>query len=414
MDHCLIGIIVALAVLLAGFGSVYAAGLPLISAALAVFTGVEALGIAAALVSSGTSAPTLALMIGLGVGIDYALFITTRFRQRLIDGDGVEDVIRATVVGSGQAVLTAASTVVVAMLGLYASGIFYIGKLGLVAAITVAVAALAALTLVPALLGFAGRRIDHHAVRRPVAEPSGAGSRMHAYVGTIERHPWRFVLGGISLLLVLAIPALSMRIGHVQPTAEPVSHSDHQAYAAIERAFGPGAVGPLTIVVTPPSGQAASATLASRLGSLLRSQPDVSSLALMGVMHGGTLIVGKVLPASGPGARATATLVHRLQYQVLPAAFYGTGGHAYVTGGTAATIDFVSTVSARLSIIIAVVLAAAFVLLLKPFRSPVVALKAVVLNLLSIGAAYGVLVAIFQWGWGSSLLGVDGTVPIES
>ena len=409
-----IGILVALVVLLVGFGSVYAAGLPLLSAALAVFTGLGTLGVVAAAVAFGTSAPTLALMIGLGVGIDYALFMTTRFRQLLIDGGEVEQAIRATVSASGHAVLTAASTVVIAMLGLYASGISFIGKLGLAAAITVAVAALAALTLVPALLGFAGRSIDRHAVRRVVAEPSGEGSAMHGYVGTIERHPWRFALGGIGLLLVLAIPVLSMRVGHIQPTAEPASFSDHQAYLAIQQGFGAGANGPLTIVVAPPARRNVSTELASHLRSVLRAQADVSSVPRMSLADGGSLIVGKVLPGSGPGATATASLVHRLQYQVLPQALAGTGDQAYVTGGTAATVQFVNTVTARLGIIIAVVLTAAFVLLLAAFRSPVVAVKAVVLNLLSIGAAYGILVAVFQWGWGSSLLGVDGTVPIES
>ncbi len=410
----LIGILVALIVLLVGFGSVYAAGLPLVSAALAVFTGLGTLGIVAAAISFGTSAPTLGLMIGLGVGIDYALFMTTRFRQALIDGETVDEAIRGTVAASGHAVLTAASTVVIAMLGLYASGISFIGKLGLAAAITVAVAALAALTLVPALLGFAGRSIDRRVVRRVVAEPSGEGSAMHAYVGTIERHPWRFALGGICLLLVLAIPVLSMRVGHVQPTAEPASFSDHRAYVAIQKGFGAGANGPLTIVVSPSTGKQVNAQLAAHLGAVLRSQPGVSSVPHMSVTDSGQLVVGRVLPATGPGDTETANLIHRLQYQVLPATLKSTGDHGFVTGGTAATDEFVSTVSARLVIIIAVVLAAAFVLLLAAFRSPVVALKAVLLNLLSIGAAYGILVAVFQWGWGSGLLGVDGTVPIES
>ncbi len=416
MSSELIGLIVALVVLLAGFGSVYAAGLPLLSAILAVITGVGTLGIVAGAVSFGTSAPTLATMMGLGVGIDYALFMTTRFRQRMLDGEQLEDAIRTTVTGSGHAVLTAATTVVIAMLGLYASGISFIGKLGLAAAITVAVAAVAALTLVPALLGFAGQSIDRHAVRRPVAEPLATDSLMHTYVGAIERHPWRFAIGGITLLLVLAIPLLSMRLGHVEPTAEPSSFGDHQAYVALEQGWGPGADGPLTIVVQlhskPTRGDAVQ--LQRKLTSALASAPDVSAVTKMRATSDGKLIVGKVLPESGPGSSATAALVRRLQDQVLPAALSHAGATGYVTGTTAATVDFVSTVSSRLGLIIAVVLLAAFVLLLAAFRSPVVALKAVLLNLLSIGATYGVLVAVFQWGWGSSLLGVQGTVPLES
>jgi RND superfamily putative drug exporter len=415
----LIGIIVALIVLLAGFGSVYGAGLPLLSAVLAVLTGVGTLGIVAGAVSFGTSAPTLAIMIGLGVGIDYALFMTTRFRQRMIDGDDPEQAIRTTVQASGHSVLIAASTVVIAMLGLYASGISFIGKLGLAAAITVGVAAAAALTLVPALIGYAGRSIDRHQVRSAVAEPSGAGSGMHSYVGLIERHPWRFALGGITLLLVLAVPALSMRVGHVQPSAEPASFSDHQAYVALQSGWGPGADGPLTIVAELPPKPAAPGAgqidqLERTLNAALSSTPGVRTVTKLRATSDDELIVGKVIPATGPGSSATAQLVHELQYAVLPRALAGSGAKGFVTGTTAASIDFVNTVSSRLGLIIGVVLIAAFVLLLAAFRSPVVALKAVLLNLLSIGAAYGVLVAVFQWGWGSGFLGVQGTVPIES
>lgn len=414
MTSELIGVLVALLVLLAGFGSFYAAGLPLLSAILAVVTGVGVLGIIAGAVSFGTSAPTLAIMMGLGVGIDYALFMTTRFRQRMIEGDDPLAAVRLTVGASGHAVLTAATTVVIAMLGLYASGISFIGKLGFAAAITVAVAAAAALTLVPALLGFAGRSIDRHRIGRAVAEPSGAGSGMDAYVAAVGRHPWRFALGGIAVLLVLAIPLLSMRVGHVEPTAQPAGFTDHQAYVAMQAGWGPGATGPLTIVVRLPAraAPAAATRLVGRLGTVLGAQPGVSSVARLRVTGG--LIVGRVLPAHGPGTSATTDLIHRLQDTVLPAALRGSGARGYVTGTTAATADFVSTVSSRLPLIIAVVLVAAFVLLLAAFRSPVVAIKAVLLNLLSIGAAYGVLVAVFQWGWGASLLGVDGTVPIES
>lgn len=411
-----IGIIVALIVLLGGFGSVYAAGLPLLSAALAVFSAVGTLGIVAGAVAFGTSAPTLAIMMGLGVGIDYALFMTTRFRQRMIEGVDPHDAIRTTVAASGLAILTAASTVVIAMLGLYASGISFIGKLGLAAAIAVAVAAAAALTLVPALLGFAGSGIDRRTLGRAVAEPSATGSAMHTYVGAIERHPWRFAIGGVTLLLVLAIPLLSMNIGHVEPSAQPASFSDHKAYEALARGWGAGANGPLSVVVELASKHQGEGLtrLERHLTSSLKDQPDVSSVARMRATPDGRLIVGKLLPASGPGSSATAELVHRLQSSALPGILAGSGGKGYVTGSTAATVDFVNTVASRLVLIIAVVLLAAFLLLLAAFRSPVVALKAVVLNLLSIGATYGVLVAVFQWGWGSSLLGVDGKVPIES
>jgi RND superfamily putative drug exporter len=412
----LIGITVALIVLLAGFGSVIAGILPLVSALIGVFTGLGLLGITAAAISFGTSSPTLATMMGLGVGIDYALFLTTRHRQQLIEGHDTISAIRTTMAGSGRSIVIAATTVVIAMLGLYASGIAFIGKLGLAAAITVAVAALAALTLVPALLAVARDRIDRWHVRTPVAEPSRPDSPLHRYTEHLERHPWRYALSGICVLLILAIPVLSIRVGHVGPGSEPTSYSERQAFDAIERGFGAGANGPLTIVVQLPAGATDQerSSLEQSLAKTLSDTPGVASVTPFQASSDGKLLIGKVVPTSGPQSDATASLVSHLQDDVLPSALNDQHATAFVTGTTAATIDFQNTVSSRLPIIIGVVLLAAFLLLLASFRSVVLALKAAVLNLLSIGAAYGILVAVFQWGWGASLLGVSGTVPIES
>jgi RND superfamily putative drug exporter len=412
----LIGIGVAMIVLLAGFGSVIAGVLPLLSAIIGVFTGLGLLGMIAAAISFGTSSPTLATMMGLGVGIDYALFLTTRHRQRLMDGEDPMAAIHSTLAGSGRSIVIAATTVVIAMCGLYASGITFIGKLGLAAAITVAVAAVSALTLVPALLATAGTRIDRWHVRTPVAEPNNPTGPLHRYTARLEHHPWRYALSGILVLLILAIPVLSIRVGHVGPGSEPTSYSERQAFDAIDRGFGPGANGPLTVVVTLP----ASATdqerssLEQSLPKTLAGTPGVASVSPFQASSDGKLLIGKVVPKSGPESDATASLVAQLQDDVLPGALHGQQATGYVTGTTAATIDFQNTVSSRLPIIIAVVLLAAFLLLLASFRSLVLALKAALLNLLSIGAAYGIIIAVFQWGWGASLLGISGTVPIES
>ncbi len=412
----LIGIVVALLVLLIGFGSVYAALLPLASALLGVITGIGLLGSLAAAVSFGTAAPTLGLMMGLGVGIDYALFLTTRHRQLLIDGEDLDLAIRRTMAASGRSVMIAATTVVIAMLGLYASGIPFIGTLGLAAAITVTVAALAGLTLVPALLGFARDRIDRRHVRTPVAEPANDRSPLHTYTALIARHPSRFAISGIALLLVIAIPALSMTLGDVGPGSEPSSYSERQAYDAISDGFGPGANGPLTIVAQLPAHITSQQTsaLETSLQQTVTQTDDVKSVTAFTPSSDGKLLIGKVIPDSGPTTTATKNLVIQLQNTVLPTALSTDHATGYVTGTTAATIDFENTVSERLPVIIAVVISAAFLLLLAAFRSPVVAIKAALLNLLSIGAAYGILVAVFQWGWGSSLLGVSGKVPIES
>ena len=355
----LIGITVALIVLLAGFGSVIAGVLPLLSAIIGVFTGLGLLGMVAAAVSFGTSSPTLATMMGLGVGIDYALFLTTRHRQRLMDGEDPMAAIHSTLAGSGRSIVIAATTVVIAMCGLYASGITFIGKLGLAAAITVAVAALSALTLVPALLAVAGTRIDRWHVRTPVAEPNNPTGPLHRYTARLEAHPWRYALSGILVLLILAIPVLSIRVGHVGPGSEPTSYSERQAFDAIDRGFGPGANGPLTVVVTLP----ASATdqdrssLEQSLPKTLAATPDVASVTPFQASSDGKLLIGKVVPKSGPESDDTASLVAQLQDDVLPGALHGQQATGYVTGTTAATIDFQNTVSSRLPIIIGVVLA---------------------------------------------------------
>jgi RND superfamily putative drug exporter len=207
-----------------------------------------------------------------------------------------------------------------------------------------------------------------------------------------------------------------MHVGHVGAGSQPGSYSERQAYDAISRGFGPGANGPLTIVVRLPR----SATLReitaveSSLTKALSETPDVRSVGRFASSGDGALLVGKVIPDTGPSSEQTQTLVQRLQDETLPSKLRAARATGYVTGTTAATIDFQHTVSSRLPIIVALVLVAAFLVLLAAFRSPVLALKAALLNLLSIGAAYGVIVAVFQWGWGASLLGLSGTVPIES
>jgi RND superfamily putative drug exporter len=368
---------------------------------------------AAALVFPGVS-PTLAVMMGLGVGIDYALFLTTRHRQQIMDGADPARAAGRTVATSGRAVLIAAVTVIIAMLGLYASGIGFLGTLGVAAAIGVAVGAVSALTLVPALLGLAGRRIDRLRVRRPAAESSASHAGWARYAATVGAHPWRFLLAAVAFLCVLAIPVLSLQLGHADAGADPASYTDKQAYDAISSAFGPGANGTFTVVVD--LGQAASQqqALEGSLGPALAAVPDVASVAPVQASPDGAVLYTTVIPLSRPQDAATGTLLDTLRDQALPRALAGTGATGYVTGLTSAQLDFRDQVDSQLPVIIGVVIAAAFLILLAAFRSPVLALKAAILNLLSIGAAYGVIVAVFQWGWGSSLLGVSEKVPVES
>ena len=410
----LIGFAVALVVLLVGFGSLAAALLPLVDALIAVGVGLSLLGVIASFLTFGTTAPTLALMIGLGVGIDYSLFLSTRFRQQLMNGVAPADAAGFTVATSGHAVLVAAGTVSLALLGLYVSGVTFIGQLGLAAVFSVLTAAGAALTLAPALLGMLGGRIDSIRVRAPVAESGSDGDSWHRYARYVEHRPWRFLIGGVAVLAVLAIPLLSINLGHIDDGADPASFTDKQAYDLIAHSFGVGANGSLTIVVDVKHASKPAGQIASEVQAALRGVPDVAHAGALKASGNGVILVGKVLPASSPQATATRSLYERLVDDTLPKALAGTGASGYVTGGTAIQLQFRDTVAASLPIVIGVVVALAFLLLLSTFRSLLIAVKAAILNVLSIGAAYGVIVAVFQWGWGGGLFGVSEHVPIES
>lgn len=414
----LVGIATALLVLLLAFGSILAALLPLVSALIAVGTGIGVVGIVAGTVSFATAAPTLATMIGLGVGVDYALFLTTRFRQDLIEGHDPVTAAARTTATSGRAVLVAGVTVVVAMLSLYACGLSFIGKLGFAASLSVAITATAAVTLVPAALSLTGRRIDRLALRRPIAETAGDRDGWHRYAARVARRPWRYLAIGTAVLALLAVPALSMRLGHVDASADPAGTTSRTAYDLTANAsgpgFGPGANAPLTVVIDLGGERAQASDLALTVQHALQNTPDVANVTTPRPSPDGKLLTATVTPAHSPQDETTSNLVTALVDHTLPDTLHGTTAHGYVTGTTAAQVDFRDTVQERLPAIIATVLAAAFLLLMTVFRSVVIPLKAVLLNLATTAASYGVLTAVFQWGWGGSLLGLHEPVPIES
>ncbi|MFC9946989.1 MMPL family transporter [Streptomyces pratensis] len=453
-----IGFGVAVLVLLIGFGSLLAALLPLITALICVVCGLGLLGLLAAATTFATVSPTLATMIGLGVGIDYALFLVTRHRQNLMDGSDPVAAAGAATATSGRAVLLSGCTVIIALCGLWVSGIGFIGKLGLAAAVTVVTAVLGALTLVPAMLGMIGRHIDRIHVRKPIAEveadtapgpetrresgpepAAGAGpghtsppasepgpssspgqerathGTWHRYAQRVERRPWWFLAGGVVVLAVLAFPVFFIQLGHIGDGADPKSFTDRRAYDLMSSAFGPGSNGPLTLVIdqseVPQSDRSA---LESQAQQALTKVPDAAVVTPLAATSDGDVLTATAYSVAAPQDARTTGLVNHLSDDVLPDAVSGTAANTYVTGTTAAQVDFLDIVSSRLPLIIAVVVGLAFLVILAVFRGVLVAVKAALLNVLSIAASYGVVVAVFQWGWGGPALGVSGDVPIES
>ncbi|NBE53280.1 MMPL family transporter [Streptomyces boluensis] len=424
-----IGFGVAIVVLLIGFGSLAAAVLPLVTALVCAVCGLALLGLLAAAATFATVSPTLATMIGIGVGIDYALFLVTRHRQHLVDGQDPVAAAGNAAATSGHAVLLSGCTVIIALSGLWVSGIGFIGKLGLAAAVTVVTAVIGALTLVPAVLGLLGRRIDRLHVRTPVAEtvPAQEGSTgetagkatggggWHRYAQRVERRPWWFLGFGVALLAVLSFPVFFIQLGHIGDGADPKSFTDRRAFDLMSEAFGPGSNGPLTLVIDQSKVPSADrSALVEQAQKALTDVPDTTVITPLTATSDGDVLTGTAYSVAAPQDERTTSLVNRLTDDVLPQAVSGTDASTYVTGTTAAQVDFLDIVSSRLPLIIAVVVGLAFLVILAVFRGLLVAVKAAVLNVLSIAASYGVVVAVFQWGWGGPALGVSGDVPIES
>jgi putative drug exporter of the RND superfamily len=406
-----VGLGVAMLVLLVLFGSVAAMLMPIITVLVAIGAGISVNALITHVLNENTATLAIALMIALGVGIDYSLFIVSRFRSLLAEGRKPDEAAAASVSTSGRAVLLAGSIVVLALLVMLLLGVSITTGIAVGAAVEVAFTMAAALTLLPAALSLLGPRVN--SLRVPGRHPAGTAgaARLSAWATLVRRTRWATAAAVIIVLAVLALPLLSMRLGQSDASADPPGSITRQAYQLLSDGFGPGFTGPLLVAarLRAPSDTA----VLSNLASSIRSEPGVASVTPPQVSPAGTAAVLQVYPATSPQSAATSALVSGLRGTVIPHATDGTGITAYVGGPTATYIDLSTLLGGRLLAFIAVVLVIGIAALLLVFRSAAIPLTAAVLNLLSIGAALGVVVAVFQFGWTGLPPGpVDFAMPV--
>ncbi len=410
-----VGLLLTAVVLFLAFGSLWAMLLPL---GVALF----AIGIASGattLLSHGLSiaqfAPILGSLIGLGVGIDYALFIVTRARQNLRQGMSVEDAIVTAVNTSGRAVLFAGATVCVALLGMLVLGFSFLDGLGVAASVTVLITMLAALTLLPSLLAFQKHRVLSRRERRRLANEGpeaalveGGWQRWALYV---SRHPRSLSLGSLVVIVLIALPIFTLNLGISDQGSDPAGSTTRVAYDYLAQGFGPGSNGPL-LVVGDVRTSADVATMTS-LAQSLRSAPDVASVGPVTLNPAKTVALVTVISKSSPQSRTTTSLIDAIRSQYVPRATATTHTAIYVGGSRALSDDFSNILDSKIPLFLVVIVLLGCLLLMVAFRSVVIPLVAALMNLLAVGASFGLVVAVFQWGWGSQLIG-SGSGPIES
>jgi RND superfamily putative drug exporter len=409
-----IGLLAAIVVLLITFGSVVAMGLPIITALFALGVGISLVTLGTHLFNTANFAPILAAMIGLGVGIDYALFILTRFRNGLDEELEPRDAAVKAVDTAGRAVLFAGITVIISLLGMFLLGLNFLYGVAMAAAVAVFFTMIAALTLLPALLTIVGRRVDR--LRIPGlgerANSTDEGSRWFRWSREIQRRPVLSALLSGGLLLVLCIPTLSLRLGTNDAGTEPTSKTTRQAYDLLAEGFGPGFNGPFVMVgALPKKGDAEGL---EQLKQQLEGEKGVAATTSIQLNPAENTGVFQVYPTTSPQSVETTDLLDHIRNNVIPPVESKTGAQLHVGGINAIFEDFGNAITEKLPLFIGVVVLLSALLLMMVFRSVLVPLKAVVMNLLSIGAAFGIIVAVFQWGWGASLIGVDNTGPIIS
>ena len=410
-----VGLAAAVVVLLLSFGSLLAMGLPIVTALFGLGAGLGVIGLGSHLVDMVDFSSELALMIGLGVGIDYALFIVTRYRDAFRENGGdVKAALELAMNTAGRAILFAGATVVIALLGMFALGVSFLYGVAIAASLGVLLVLAASLTLLPALLMFTGKRVGRVRSRRSRPRETGAGFWFR-WVGLIQRRPAWAALASTALLLVLAAPALGLRLGASDSGNDPTKQTTRQAYDLLAAGFGSGFNGPLQLAVRlPASGNTASLT---RFTTAVRHTPGVASVAAPQLNPARDTAAIAVYPTTSPQSAQTTSLVKRLRSEVLPPLAKAAGATVYIGGATATQVDFAHVLSGKLPLFIGMVVLLSALLLLVVFRSLLIPLQAALMNLLSIAAALGVVQAIFERGWLAGPLGIqpgpiDAFIPV--
>jgi putative drug exporter of the RND superfamily len=405
----LIGVALAIVLLTALFRSMAAMGATLLGALLGVMVGQLLIAALSKPLGLPEFAGTIAVMLGLGAGIDYSLLILARFREQLAAGDSVRDASGKAAATAGSSVVAAGLIVMVAIAGLLVVGIPMIGKMGIGAAIGVAAVVLSAITILPILIGAFARWLRPKKPEHVL--PSRAFER---WGGVVTRRPWASIAAGVLVLLVFAAPVTQMRLGQPDDGNQPADKTQRIAYDHLSKAFGPGSNGPLLLAVDTPKGDPATKAQLAKLQQAVAATDDVASVSPATPSRDGEMATIVATPKSSPQDERTSQLLEHLRTEVIPAATQGTSLKTYVGGNTAGFVDFSDKVAGRLPLFIAVVIGLSVLLLMAAFRSLWVPLASAVFNLLSIGAAYGVVTAVFQEGVGASLVGADSGVPIVS
>jgi RND superfamily putative drug exporter len=409
-----VGIIAAIIILLVAFGSVIAMGLPILTALFGIGCGAALVGLFTRVMAVPEFSTQVSAMIGIGVGIDYALLLVSRYRDSLRDGMEPEEAVVHSLDTSGRAVLFAGLTVVISLLGMFMMDLDAMRAVSISALLAVLMTMSAALTLLPALMGFAGRNIDRFGLPHRKEKP---GQIHHSiwwrWSRVIQAHPWPALVGSAGLLLLLAVPLLSLRLGFGDAGNRPDTDTSRRAYDLLSEGFGAGFNSPILVIAQGDGGPPASGDL-EELSAGLESTPGVASITEPQVLGDSGLALVSVFPESAPQDEETTDLVHRLRKQTIPPIEAGSSMTVLTTGGPPAVVDFADYVGERLPLFIGAVLALSFMLLLVVFHSLVVPVKAVIMNMLSIGAAFGAMVAVFQWGWFDFIIGQGKEGPIEA